>query len=224
MTVALKLKDTFFLKEKRWELRQRIKKQWHHFANKGPYNQSYHFSSSYVRMWKLDHKEGWAPKNWCFWTVVLEKTLESSLDSKEIKPVNPKGNQPWIFIARSDAEAETPVFWPPDAKNWLIGKDPDAGKDRRQEEKGTTEDEMVGWHHRLNGHEFEQASGIGDGPGSLACFSSWGHNWVTELNDPAIPLLDLYMQRKLNQYLEDICSPPCSLQHCNSQQTEMEIA
>ena len=141
-----------------------------------------------------------------------------------IKLVNPKGNQPWIFIARSDAEAETPVFWPPDAKNWLIGKDPDAGKDRRQEEKGTTEDEMVGWHHRLNGHEFEQASGIGDGPGSLACFSSWGHNWVTELNDPAIPLLDLYMQRKLNQYLEDICSPPCSLQHCNSQQTEMEIA
>ena len=102
MTVALKLKDTFFLKEKRWELRQRIKKQWHHFANKGPYNQSYHFSSSYVRMWKLDHKEGWAPKNWCFWTVVLEKTLESPLDCKEIQPVYPKGNQSRILIGRTD--------------------------------------------------------------------------------------------------------------------------
>ena len=105
-------------------------------------------------MWELDHKESWALKNWCFWTVVLEKTLESPLDSKEIQPVHLKGNQSWIFIRRTDAEAETPILWAPDVKNWLIGKDPDAGKDWRQEEKGTTEDEMVGWHHRLDGHEF----------------------------------------------------------------------
>ena len=115
----------------------------------------YGFSSGHVGMWESDHKESWALKNWCFWTVVLEKTLESPLDCKEITPVHPKGNQPWIFIGRTDAEAETPILWPPDAKNWLIGKDPDAGKDWRQEEKGMTEDEMVGWHHRLNGHEFE---------------------------------------------------------------------
>ena len=106
-------------------------------------------------MWDLDHKEGWAPKNWCFWTVVLEKTLESPLDSKEIQPVHPKGNQSWIFIGRTDAEAEAPMLWPPDGKNWVTGKDPDAGKDWRQEEKGTTEDEMVEWNHWLNGHEFE---------------------------------------------------------------------
>ena len=107
-------------------------------------------------MWELDHKESWVPKNWCFWTVVLEKTLESPLDCKEIQPVNPKGNQSWIFIGRTDAEAEAPTLWPTDVKNWLIGKDPDPRKDRRQEEKGTTEDEMAGWHHWLNGHEFEQ--------------------------------------------------------------------
>ena len=120
-------------------------------------------------MWELDYKESWVLKNWCFWTVVLEKTLGSPLDSKEIKSVNPKGNQPWIFIGRTDAEPDVPVLWPPDAKNWLIGKDPDAGKDWRQEEKGTTEERMVGWHHRLNGHDFEQALGVGDGQGSLAC-------------------------------------------------------
>ena len=108
-----------------------------------------------VWMWELDRKESWAPKNWCFWTVVLEKTLESPLDCMEIKPVNPKGNQSWIFIGRTDAEAEAPIRWPPDAKNWLIGKDPDSRKHWRQEEKGTTEDEMVGWHHPLNGHEFK---------------------------------------------------------------------
>ena len=124
-------------------------------------------------MWELDHKEGWAPKNWCFWTVVLEKTVESPLDSKEIKPVHPKGDQSWIFSERTDAEMEAPIFWPPDGKNWLTGKDPDAGKDWRQEEKGTTEDEMVGWHHQLNGHEFEQAPGVGDGQGGLVCCSSW---------------------------------------------------
>ena len=138
------------------------------------YSQIYGFSSSHVWMWELDHKESWALKNWCFWTVVLEKTLESHWDCKEIQPVNPKGNQSWIFIGRTDAEAETPILWPPDVKNWLIGKDPDTGKDRRREEKGTTEDEMVGRHHQLNGHEFEQAPGIGDGQGSLMGCSSRG--------------------------------------------------
>ena len=134
--------------------------------------QSYGFSSSHVWMWELDYKESWVPKNWCFWAVVLEKTLDSPLDRKDIKPINPKGNQSQIFIGRADAEVQAPILWPPDAKNWLIGKDPDAEKDWRQE-KGTTEDEMVGWHHRLNGHEFEQALGVGDGQGSLACCSPW---------------------------------------------------
>ena len=123
-------------------------------------------------MWELDHKESWAPKNWCFWTVVLEKTLESPLDCKEIKPVHPKGNQSWIVIGRTDAEA--PILWPPDVKTWLIRKDPDAGKDWRQEEKGMTEDEMVGWLHWLNEHKFEQAPGDGEEQGSLACCSPWG--------------------------------------------------
>ena len=130
------------------------------------------FSSSCLWMWELDHREGWVLKSWCFWTVVLEKTLESPSDSKEIKPVNPKGNQPWIFIGGTDAEAEVPILRPPDV-NWLFGKDPNAEKDWRQE-KGTTEDEMVGWHHRLNGHEFEQVQGVGDGQGSQACCSPWG--------------------------------------------------
>ena len=142
-------------------------------------------------MWELDYKESWVLKNWCFWTVVFEKILESPLDCKEIQLVHPKGNiQSWIFIGRADAEAETPILWPPDAKNWLIGKDPDAGKDCRQEEKGMTEGEVIGWHHRLNGHEFEQALGVSDGQGDLACCSPWGHkesdtteqpNWLTEL-------------------------------------------
>ena len=118
-------------------------------------SQSCGFSSNHVWMWELDDKESWAPKNCCFWTVVLEKTLESPLDCKEIKPVHPKGNHPWIFIGKTDAEAEAPIFGPPRAKNWLIWKDPDAGKDWRQEEKGMTEYEIVGWHHWLNGHEFE---------------------------------------------------------------------
>ena len=126
-----------------------------YFADKGPSSQNYAFSSSHVRMWELDHKEGWVPKNWCFWTVMLEKTLKSPLDWKDIKSVSPKGNQLWIFIRRTDAEAETPVLWLPGAKNWLIWKDPDAGKDWSLEEKETAGDEMVGWHHRLNRHEFE---------------------------------------------------------------------
>ena len=156
--------------------RQCIKKKRHHFTNKGLYSQSYHISSSHVWMWELDYKEGWAPKNGCFWTMVLEKTLESPLDCKEFEPVHPKGDQSWIFIVRTDAEAETlilwppdgknwftgkdtddeaeaPILWPPDVKNWLIWKDPVAGKDWRQEEKRMTEDEMIGWHHQLNGHE-----------------------------------------------------------------------
>ena len=135
-------------------------------------SQSYGFSSSHVRMWELDYKESWVPKNWWFWTVMLEKTLESPLDSKKIKPVSPKGNQSWIFIGRTDAK--TPILWPPDVKNWLIGKDSDAGKDWRQEEKGTTEAEMVGWHHRLNGPEFEQTWVDSEGQRSLVCCSSWG--------------------------------------------------
>ena len=135
--------------------RQHIKKQRHYFANKCPSSQSYGFSSNRVWMWELDHKESWVPKNWCFLTVVLEKTLESPLDCKEIQPVHPKGDQSWTFIGITDAEAQTPIIWPPDVKNWLIGKAPDAGKDWRQEEKGMTEDEMVGWHHQCDGHEFE---------------------------------------------------------------------
>ena len=136
------------------------------------YSQSYGFSTSHVQMWELDHQRTWAPKNWCCWTLVLEKTLETPLGGKEIKPVNGKGNQPWIFIGRTDAEA--PILWPPDVKGRLTGKDPDAGKDWGQEEKGMTKDEMVGWHHQLNGHEFEQVPGGGDGQGSLACYSPWG--------------------------------------------------
>ena len=126
-------------------------------------------------MWKLDHRESWVPKNWCFWTVVLKKTIESPLDCKGIKPVNPQRNRSWIFIGRTDAEAEAPILWPPDAKNWLIGKDPDARKDWRQEEERTIEDEIVGWHHQLDGHEFEQSTGAGNGQGSLVCYSPWDH-------------------------------------------------
>ena len=136
--------------------------------------QSYCFSSSHVWMCELDYKESWLLKNWCFWTVVFKKTLESLLDWKEIQPVHPKGNLSWIFIERIDAEGETPVLWPPDAKSWLIWKAPDAGKDWRQEEKGTTEDEMVGCYHWLDGHKFEQTLGVGGGQGSLMSCSPWG--------------------------------------------------
>ena len=143
-------------------------------TNKGLSSQGYGFSSGHVWMWDLDCGESWVPKNWCFWTVVLEKTLESPLDCKEIQPVHSEGDQSWVFFGRTDAEAETPVLWPPDVKNWLIAKDPDAGKGWRQEEKGTTEDEMVGWYHQFDRHEFEQAPGVGDGQGSLVCCSPWG--------------------------------------------------
>ena len=149
---AMKLKDACSLEEKLWPRKaMHIKKQRHYFANKGPSCQSYGFSI--VWMWELDYKESWVLTNWCFWTVVLEKTLVSPLDCKEIQPVHPKGNQSWIFIGRADAEAETPILWPPDEKNWLIGKEPDSGKYWRQEEKGMIEDEKVGWHHGFN--EFE---------------------------------------------------------------------
>ena len=188
VTAAIKLKDAssleFVMDWKAWHASVNGLQDWATELND--------FSSSHIQMWELDHKEGWALKNWCFQTAMLEKTLESPLDSKEIKPVNPKGNQPWIVIGRTDAEAETPILWPPDGKNGLIGKDPDAGKDWRQEEKVAIEDEMVVWHHWLNGCEFEWTPGVGDGQGGLACCDSWGCkeldtteqlNW-SELNMP----------------------------------------
>ena len=169
------------------KLRHHIKKQRHYLTDKGLSNQSYGLSSSHVWMWELDHKESWAPKNWRFWTVVLKKTSERLLNSKDIKPVNPEENHSWILIGRTDAEAETPILRPSDVKSWLIGKDPDAEKEWRQEQKGSTADEMVGWHHRLDGHECEQLLVAGDEQGSLACCSPWGHkesdtteqpNWI----------------------------------------------
>ena len=141
-------------------------------------------------MWELAYKENWVLKNWCFWTVVLEKTLESPLDCKEIQPVHPKGNQSWIFIGRTDAEAETLLLWHPDAKNWLIWKEPDAEKDWRREEKGMTEDEMVAWHHRLNGHEFEKTLRVGDGQGGLVCCSPWGRKQSDTAEWPELNTID----------------------------------
>ena len=145
-----------------------------YFANKVPSSQGYGFPSCHVWMWELDCEECWVPKNWRFWTVVLEKTLESPLDSKEIQPVHSEGGQPWDFFGRNDAKAETPVLWPPQVKCWLIGKDSDPGKDWGQEEKGKTKDEMAGWHHWLDGRESEWTLGVGDGQGGLACCDSWG--------------------------------------------------
>ena len=185
-----KIKRKLIWKKSYDQPRQHIKKQRHYFANKGLSSQSPGFSSIHVWMWELDYKDSWAPKNWCFWTMVLEKTLESPLDCKEIHLVHPKGNQSWIFTGQTDTEAETQMLWPPDMKSWLFRKDLDAGKDWRQEEKRLTEDEMVGGHHQLNGHEFEQAPGFGDGQGSLMCCSPWGHkesdttewlNWIEKL-------------------------------------------
>ena len=171
MTTATKLKDAWSLQADK--PRQSIKKQRHYFANKVTYSQNYDFSSSHVRMWQLDHKECWALKNWCYSTVVLEETLESPLDCKDIKPINPKGNELWIFTVRTGAEAESPVLGHPmwraeSLKNTLTLE---KIKGRRKEEKGTTEDEMVGWHHQLSRHEFEQAPGDGEGQGRLACCS-----------------------------------------------------
>ena len=170
------------------------------------------FSSSHVWMWELDYKESWVLKNWCLWTVVLEKTLESPLDCKESQPVHPKGDQSWLFIGRTGAEAETPILWPPHVKNWLIGKAPDVGRDWGQEEKGMTEDEMAGWHHQLDGHEFEWTPGVGDGQGGLACCNSWGRkqldmteqlNW-TELihtkNEQFLSLINPTCKLKFSAY------------------------
>ena len=173
------------------------------FTENGPSNQSYVFSSNHIPVWELDHKEGWAA-NWSFQIVVLEEILESPLDCKEIQTVNPKGNQSWVFIGRDDVEAETPTLWPPDVKNWLLGKDPDAGKEWRQEEKGAIEDEVVGWHHWLDGHEFEQAPGVGDGQGRLACHSPWGHkeldtaelNWTEKSSKILIPNVKTILKNK----------------------------
>ena len=145
--------------------------QRHYFVNKGPSSQGYGFSSGHVWIWELDYKESWVLKNWCF---LLEKTLESPLDCKEIQPIHSEGDQPWDFFGRNDVKAETPVLWPPRAKSWLIGKDSDAGRDWGQEEKGTTEDKMAGWHHLLDAHEFGWTPGIGDGQGGLECCNSWG--------------------------------------------------
>ena len=157
-----------FLLQGRWNIYVTI------YKTDGLYSQSYGFFSSHGWNWELDHKEGWVLKNWFFRTVVLEKTRENPLDRKEIKPIHPKGNQSWIFFGRTDAEAEAPILWQPDVKSWLTRKDPDAGKDCRQEEKGTTEDEMVGWHHWLNGYEFEQAPGDTERQGGLGCCSPQG--------------------------------------------------
>ena len=173
--------------------RQHIRKQRHYFANKGPSSQSYGFSSGQVWIWELDLKEGWAPQDWCFWTVVLEKTLERPLDCKEIHLVNRKGSKSWILIGRTDAEVETRILWPPDTKSWLIRKDPDPGKDWRQEEKGTRKDKMVWWHLWLNGHALEQALGDGEGQGALVCCSPWGHKesdsteWLDNSNPRCFP-------------------------------------
>ena len=158
-----------------------------HYVNKGPSSQGYGFSSGHVWMWELDYNESWVPKNWCFWTMVLEKTLESALACKEIQPVHPKGDHSWVFIGRTDVEFETPILWPPYAKSWLIWKDPDSGKDWGWKEKRTTEDEMVGWHHQLNGHGFGWTPGVGDGPGRPGVLWFMGsqrvrHEWATELN------------------------------------------
>ena len=173
VTTVTKLRHLYFGRKVLTNLDSILKSR--DFAKRSPSSQSYGFSSSQVRMWELEHKEVCAPKNWYFWTLVLEKTLESPLDWKEIKWVNTKGNQPWIFTGSTDAEAQVPIFWPPDTKSWHVEKDFDDGKDWRQEEKGTTEDEIVGWHHWQDSHEFEQALGVGDGQGGLACCHPWGH-------------------------------------------------
>ena len=163
---GVKLKDACFLEEKLTNLESVLKSRDITLLTKGPYSQRYGFSSNSVWMWELEHKEVWVLNNWCFWSVVLQKTL-SPLDTKEIKPVHPKGNQSWIFTGRTDAEAEAPIFWPPATKSWLTGEDPVAGKDCGQEKKQATEDEMVRWHHWLNGHEFEQIQGDSGGQQSL---------------------------------------------------------
>ena len=166
VTAALKLKDAAPWKRSYDQPRQHIKKQRHYFANKGPSSQIYGFSSSHVCIWELDYKESWVPKNWCFWTVMLENTLESPLNCKEIQPVHPKEDQSWVFTGRTDAEAETPILWPPDARNWLIGKRPWCW----ERSAGGVGDGRE-WHYQLDKQEFEQASGDGDRQWSLVCYT-----------------------------------------------------
>ena len=187
VTAAMKLRHLFLGRKVMTNLDRVLKSRDITLLAKFRLSQSYGSSSSHVWMWELDYKESCVLKNCCFWTMVLEKTLESPLDYKKIKPVHPKENQSWIFIGKIDAEAEATILWLPDANSWLTGKDPDAGKDWGQKKKGMTEDEMVGWYHWLNGHEFEQGLGVGDEQGNLACHSPWGwenarHNCATELN------------------------------------------
>ena len=202
---AMKLKDSFSLERKLWPTYIAYSKAETLLCQQSPSIQGYGFSSGHVWMWKLDCEESWVPKNWHFWTVVLEKTLESPLDCKEIQPVHFKGDQFWVFFGRTDAKAETPILWPPLAKSWLIEKDSDAGRDWEQEQKGMTEDEMAGWHHRLNGHEFEWTPGVGDGQGGLECCGSWGHkeldttewlNW-TQLNTQKLNFVYLTLSKPL---------------------------
>ena len=194
VTAAMKLKEACSLEEKLIPTRQHIKKQRHSFSHEGLSSQGYGFSSSHVWMWELDCKESGVPKNWWFWTVVLEKTLESPLDCKEIQLVHPKGDQFQILIGRTDAETAAPIFWPPDTKNWLIGKNSNAGKDWRQE-KGRTEDEMAWWHYLLDGHESVQALGVDDGQESLACCSPWGCNELDMIDWPELNLINVEMFR-----------------------------
>ena len=171
----------------------------HRFADKGLYSKSYGFSSNHVRMWELDHKEGWETKNWCFWIVVLEKTLESPFNCKEIQPIHSEGDQPWNFFGRNDAKAETPILWPPDAKGWLIEKDPDVVQDWGQEEKGVTEDQVVGWHHWLNGHEFEETiipEIVNDREEAWYAVVLWvTKSWIWQLTE----------QQQLKDYVCNIC-------------------
>ena len=172
---AMKLKEVTTWKESCDQPRQHIEKQRNYYVNKGPSSQGYGFSSGHAWMWEFDYKESWDLKNWWFWTMVLEKTLEHPLDCKEIQAVHPKGNQSWMFTGSTDTEAETPIFWPPDAKSWLNWKDPDAGKDWGQEEKGMIEDEIFGWHHWLNGHEFVWTPWVGNRQGVLTSCGSWAN-------------------------------------------------
>ena len=180
--------------------RQHIKMKRHHFADKGPSSQIYSFSSGHVWMWVLGYKESWAVKNWCFWTVVLEKTLENPLDCKEIKPVNPKGIQSWIFIGRTNAEAEAPVVWPAHVKSWLIWKDPDVGKDWGRRRRWRRRDDMVEWYHQLDEHEFEQVLRVGWWIGKPSMMQSMRLQWV--IHDWATELTEVDMEGKL----ENICN------------------
>ena len=188
VTAAMKLKDTYSLEKSYDQPRQHIKKQRYYFVNKGPFSQCYGFSSSHVCMRVLDYKESWGLKNWCFWTVwCWRRLLRVTWIARRSTQCILNEINPGLFIERSNAKAETPILWPPDEKSWLIWKDPDAGKDWGQEDKGTTEHEMTGWHHWLNEHEFGWTPGVGDGQGGLVCCGSWvcrvGHNCTTELTD-----------------------------------------